>query len=63
MKNLIASNTPGVLLAVGSISLPGLAAVASGFMGAAWFGVQIFIALEKRANERRRAKQDNRDAE
>jgi|GEM_PF-4427187 len=60
LANLRAA-VPGVAGFVGSIALPqlspaewaALAGTFSGLMGGIWFGVQILLALEKRARERR----------
>ncbi len=62
---------PGAAGFLGALGLPALsaaqwAAVAgafSGFMGGLWFGVQILLAIEKRARERRASRADNPAAE
>jgi len=61
---------PGVAGFVGSVTLPhlspaewaALAGTFSGLMGGLWFGVQICLALEKRARARRAEKSDNPEA-
>ncbi|HLP00625.1 MAG TPA: hypothetical protein VK163_01270 [Opitutaceae bacterium] len=70
-RERLISTVPGLAGFIGSVTLPevsaaqwaAIAATFSGLMGGLWFAVQIALALERRSDARRRARQDNPAAE
>ena len=48
MKQFFATLAPGAAGFLGALTLPQLAAAASGFAGAAWFCIQIYFAVRNR---------------